>query len=185
MANRLIVPAYSPQDALGRSVPGAQLFTYEVTSTTDKFTYQDEDATVTNANPVVADGDGVFPDIYLDGAYRMILKDADGNELWDRDNVRAAPVSGSATIEFGYLAEAQAADLTGVQYVHIHSEFESPNDPINGRHVHFTGNVSVPDAGTGTIDLFYDAAGNEYAQDEQQRVKLNIIMTIITSDDPT
>lgn len=184
MANRFINPAYAPQDDIGRSLPGAQLFTYEPGTTTDKFTFSDEAGTINNANPVVAAADGIFPDIYLDGSYRMILQDADGNEIWDRDNVRAAPISSAVTFELDYLAEAQAADLSGIQYIFIHSELNAPTNPVNGRYFHFTGNVIPANAGTGTIELFYDAAGNEFAADREQRVNFEVSTIAIISDDP-
>jgi hypothetical protein len=63
----------------GRPVPGARLYFYRAGTTTPQITYQDFARTAAHANPVLADGNGVFPPIYLDEAlpdYRVLLTDS-------------------------------------------------------------------------------------------------------------
>lgn len=60
-------------------LPGAKLYFRQTGTSTPQNTYQDEALTVPHANPVVADGAGVFAPIYLDPSlpnYRVILADS-------------------------------------------------------------------------------------------------------------
>lgn len=60
------------------SLPGATLDFFEPGTTTRKDTFSDSGLTTANTNPVVADGSGVMPDIFLNGTYKVVLKDAAG-----------------------------------------------------------------------------------------------------------
>ena len=79
-------PRYSPMSGNGTSYPAAKLYFYETGTTTPKDTYSDAGLTTPNANPVVADANGLFGVIYLGtGDYKVILKDASDNTLWTVD----------------------------------------------------------------------------------------------------
>jgi hypothetical protein len=81
-------PRYSPMSGNGTSYPAAKLYFYETGTTTPKDTYNDADLDPAhvNANPVVADANGLFGVIYLGtGDYKVILKDASDNTLWTVD----------------------------------------------------------------------------------------------------
>lgn len=81
-------PRYAPMSGNGTSYPGAKLYFYVTGTTTPKDTYSDADLDPAhvNANPVVADANGLFGVIYLDsGDYKVILKDASDNTLWTVD----------------------------------------------------------------------------------------------------
>lgn len=83
-------PRYSPMSGNGTSYPGAKLYFYTTGTTTPKNTYADAGLVTPNANPVVADGNGLFGSIYLAaGDYKVILKDSSDNTLWTVD-----PLSG-------------------------------------------------------------------------------------------
>lgn len=83
-------PRYSPMSGNGASYPGAKLYFYITGTTTPKDTYADSGLVTPNANPVVADGNGLFGPIYLAaGDYKVILQDASSNVLWTVD-----PLSG-------------------------------------------------------------------------------------------
>jgi hypothetical protein len=65
--------------AANQLLPGAKLYFRQSGSSTPQNVYQDIDLTVPHANPVVADGAGVFDPIYLDSSlpsYRVILTDS-------------------------------------------------------------------------------------------------------------
>jgi hypothetical protein len=79
------VPQYS--DINGVPLPGNQLFFYETGTTTFKNTFSDAGLTTPNANPVVSDASGQIPDIFLDGTYKVVLKDADDVTIWTRDPI--------------------------------------------------------------------------------------------------
>lgn len=79
-------PRYSPMSGNGTSYPAAKLYFYETGTTTPKDTYSDAGLTTPNANPVVADANGLFGVIYLGtGDYAVTLKDASNNTLWTVD----------------------------------------------------------------------------------------------------
>jgi hypothetical protein len=64
-----------------QTLPGAKLYFRQSGSSTPQNVYQDIALTVPHANPVVADGAGAFPAIYLDPSlpsYRVILTDSAG-----------------------------------------------------------------------------------------------------------
>jgi len=66
---------------------GGKLYFYEVGTTTPKPTYSDNALTIPNANPVILSSGGLQPNVFLDGGYRVILKDKNDIQVWDRDNV--------------------------------------------------------------------------------------------------
>lgn len=73
-------PRFVAFDANGDPISGAQLYTYDsVATSTPKLTYSDAARTVDHENPVVADTNGVFPQIFgAEGdGYYLVLKDAD------------------------------------------------------------------------------------------------------------
>lgn len=69
---------------LGVYAPGAKAFIFETNTTTPLTTYQDAQSLTPHSNPVVADGDGKFPQIFYSGPTeaRVVLRTSD-NELID------------------------------------------------------------------------------------------------------
>ena len=65
-------------------------------STVRKTTYADSAETIANANPVVIGGDGVVPNIFGTGTYRVVVRTAEGAQLRQRD-----PVGGENSLSFG------------------------------------------------------------------------------------
>jgi hypothetical protein len=65
-------------------------------STVRKTTYADSAETIANANPVVLGGDGVVPNIFGTGTYRVVVRTAAGAQLRQRD-----PVGGDDSLGFG------------------------------------------------------------------------------------
>lgn len=75
-------------DEKGRTLPKAKLFFYENNTFNFKATYSDKAKTSVNPNPVIADGAGRFPNIFLDtGSYRVVLQDKKGVEISTKDDV--------------------------------------------------------------------------------------------------
>jgi hypothetical protein len=82
-----IFPQYLDDD--GNPLSGGEIYTYTAGTSTPKETYSDEDAAVPNTNPVVLDAGGRAV-IYIGaGAYKFVLKDADGNTIDTIDDVEA------------------------------------------------------------------------------------------------
>jgi hypothetical protein len=94
MANRIINPGSRHFNSQGTApLSGGLMYFYEVGTLNPKDTYADEEALTPNSNPVVLSAGGLEPNIFLDGAYRVILKDSSGVQIWDRDNVNSSPLS--------------------------------------------------------------------------------------------
>lgn len=73
---RLSSPQIRPLGLNLTTLPGARLYFYENNSTTPAVTYQDKAGEIPHANPVVADANGIFPQIFLEQKlYRMTLTD--------------------------------------------------------------------------------------------------------------
>lgn len=88
MAVRLVNPYF--QWVSGSSVvyAGAKLSFYTTGTTTPKATYSDANLSIANTNPVVADANGKFGDIFLTtGQYKVVLKDSADVTIWTADPV--------------------------------------------------------------------------------------------------
>lgn len=71
-------------------LPGAKVYFYSTGTTTPQNTYQDIDLTTPHANPVVADGNGALPVIYLDGSlgdYRVRIETSAGSLVYQVDDI--------------------------------------------------------------------------------------------------
>ncbi|MBU9579616.1 hypothetical protein KTE26_14370 [Ralstonia mannitolilytica] len=69
-------------DANGRPLAGGTVDFYVVNTTTRKDTFLDQAMMIPNSNPVVLDARGEAT-IWGTGVYRQVLKDAQGNTIWD------------------------------------------------------------------------------------------------------
>lgn len=94
---RLINPTPQFLDGNGDPLHSGLLYFYEAGTSTFKATYADAEETIANTNPVELDAAGRVPSIFYTGLSRIVLKDANGLQIWDRDNVG----SGSAFEPFG------------------------------------------------------------------------------------
>jgi hypothetical protein len=74
MASRFIMPTADVGKGLTPS-DGAKLSFFITGTSTPKDTFTTEAATVPNSNPVIADSNGVFPDIFIKGTYKVTLTD--------------------------------------------------------------------------------------------------------------
>ena len=88
MAVSMIGPKFYAWDANGEPLAFGKVFTYQARTNSPKVSFQSEDAIVENENPVILNGEG-YADIYLDGSYKIVVKDEDDNERWTADPVTA------------------------------------------------------------------------------------------------
>lgn len=70
-------------DANGRPLAGGKVSFYSVGTNTPKDTYQDDQLTILNTNPVILNARGEAS-IYGSGAYRQVLRDASDVLIWDQ-----------------------------------------------------------------------------------------------------
>lgn len=79
MASRFVIPQADVGNGISPA-DGSQLFFFATGTSNLQNTFSDEAAQIKNANPVIADGDGVFPDIWLVGTYKVVLQDKKGTQ---------------------------------------------------------------------------------------------------------
>lgn len=95
--SRLIDPFEQFFDGAGDPLIGGKLFFYESGSSTAlKETYSDSGLGTPNASPVLLNGDGRCPNVFGQGSYRVILVDANDQQILLRD-----PVGGSDANTYG------------------------------------------------------------------------------------
>lgn len=86
MASRFVLPFADVGQGIIPS-DGAKLFFFVTGTSTPKDTFSDAAGTIPNANPVIADASGVFADIFIDGSYKVQLKDKNDVQIWEADPV--------------------------------------------------------------------------------------------------
>lgn len=111
MANGMIGPKFYGWDENGLPLAGGKLYTYETLTNTPKATYDSEDQDVANANPIILNSEG-YADVYLDGSYKMVLKDSNDNDIWTTD-----PVSSTSAEEWVNCTAATYISATSVSIV--------------------------------------------------------------------
>jgi len=67
---------------------GAKMYTYDAGTTTNRPTYTTAAATVQHSNPVIADDQGIFPEIYGSGSFFIsIMNSTDTKLIYQADNI--------------------------------------------------------------------------------------------------
>lgn len=116
MASRFVIPNADVGNGISPS-DGAKLFFFDTGTSDERDTFSDEDATIKNANPVIADGDGVFPDIFIVGSYKVVLQDKKGAQTGFGE---ADPINELANVKDGRFSKTfktLAAAVTDVNLV--------------------------------------------------------------------
>jgi hypothetical protein len=100
----------------GTPAAGGKLYTYAAGTSAPKVTYADEAGTTPNPNPVPLDAKGEAT-IYWDGAYKVNLKQADGQQVtgYPVDNIKTDPggIWGALATVMANLAQSTGAGLMG------------------------------------------------------------------------
>jgi hypothetical protein len=79
-------PKFSALAVTGQPMAGGKLYTYEQGTTTPKAAYKDRAMATAHANPIVLDSNGEET-IYLNGFYKVVLKNSAGVTKWTMDKV--------------------------------------------------------------------------------------------------
>ncbi len=110
MASRFVLPFADVGNGISPS-DGALLEFFTTGTSTQKDTFSDEALTTKNANPVVADGDGIFPDIWLPdgGRYKVTLDDKNFVQKFEADPVVGLPSASLTTKTFDNVAAMVAS----------------------------------------------------------------------------
>ena len=131
MANRFTLPLSQDLDGNGDPYVGGKLHFYETGTSTPLDTYSDSTLSTANANPVVADANGRFGDIFMKTQdYKVVLKTTADVTIWTAD-----PVSGTATA-----TETKGADIASAEETDIGGS--------SGQYVEVTGTTKITELGT-------------------------------------
>jgi len=147
MSSRFILPLADVGNGISPS-DGAQL-TFFVTGTSDlKDTFSDEALLIANANPVIANSDGLFPEIWIaDGSrYKVTLKDKNNKQTWEED-----PVVGAISA----IASARTFDTKALMV--------ADEELVLGQTVDMSGYTAVDTGGGSSFDIV--AAGSAGVDD--------------------
>ena len=152
MSSRFILPFADVGSGITPS-SGAKLFFFFFATTSPKDTFSDQLSTPTpNANPVVANAKGVFPDIYIEGAYSVTLQDKNGKQIFGGATVLSTGASGE---NVGVFTLAEAVANTAAQ----DGQIVQITDRDNGQFTYKTGltpnamNIVAADKATLDLDL--------------------------------
>lgn len=105
MAGQVIPIGFRAADASGNAYSGAKLYTYIPGTTTNKSTYTTSALNVAQANPIVADSNGVFAQVWAsdNSVFDLVLKSSTGTTLYSFANEAALAIdtTGGITRDFG------------------------------------------------------------------------------------
>lgn len=124
-------PKFRAVGADGLALVGGKLFTYIEGTSTPKATYTSFTLGASNTNPVILDARGEA-DVWLDGAYKLVLKDSADVTIWTVDSIR--DLTQNQTFTGATLAGTLTVSSTAVTW--------SGNPTHSGNHT-FSGNVTV------------------------------------------
>ena len=146
--SRLTYPKFSAQNVSGLNLSGGLVYFYEAGTSTPKDTFSDEAFETENTNPVILDSRGEA-DIFLNGIYKIILKDADDVEIWTEDNFElplssqwgtlvpatfvsttSFTVTGDLTADFEQYRRIKCNDATTLYGVITSSSYSAPDTTV-------------------------------------------------------
>jgi len=116
----MIGPKFYAWDRNGKPLAFGKLYTYQARTNYPKATYNTEDQITENTNPIILNGEG-YADVYLDGAYKMVLKDKNDTEIWTSD-----PVTGE---QLGEWSVCLAASYVSPSSIIVSGNFSAKYKP--------------------------------------------------------
>lgn len=115
-ATQFYLPYQAAVKPTNIGAPGAKLYVYVPGTTTLRPVYSTSSLTTQLSNPVIADGAGKWPDIYLDGAltYKIVITDKAGTQLYSKDPyIPGVAPDASALAPYQAAAESAATSASG------------------------------------------------------------------------
>jgi hypothetical protein len=137
-------------DNNGAVAPGAKLYFFDATTTTPRTTYSDADLTSQRTHPVVADGYGRIPVIYLAyGSFDVKLTTSGGTQLfYQTDIANPAPFDDTTTFD------TTTVLTTGDIFCSLINGLRTGAVRLNGRTIGNVTSSATERANDDTINLF-------------------------------
>lgn len=124
MAVAIIGPKFYAWDSdTGKPLAFGKVYTYQAGTNTPKATFTTEGGETQNANPVILNGAG-YADIFLNGSYKVVVKDADDVEVWTSD-----PVSDPSQLQKEWVRQR---NITQVNTTTFTVDGELTDEYVNG-----------------------------------------------------
>lgn len=98
-------------DSNGNPLAGGLVYSYTAGTSTPQNTYTTSAGNVANANPVTLDSSG-GADIWINGSYKIVVKDSGGNTISTTDNITAFNNSATSTFTDAQLIIQDDGDNT-------------------------------------------------------------------------
>lgn len=114
MANPIQLPVVQFFDNNGNPLAGGSVWTFTPGTATPKTTWSDRNQNTLNTNPVYLDAAGRCS-LFGTGGYRVILKDANGNVLWDHDGSDVANYISDVNITGNLAVSGGITSQTAIQ----------------------------------------------------------------------
>ena len=132
MAQAMVMPKKYFFDRNGRPLAFGKVYTYQAGTNINQETFQSEAGDAANTNPIILNGEG-YADIYLNGSYRIVVKDKNDNEIWSADPV-SSPGYRLDTYKTFLIANGYSGDYgffeDGFEYVNTGDVGISENNEI-------------------------------------------------------
>ncbi len=115
IGNRFVQPLQQILDPTGVPYVGAKAFFYATGTSTFQNTYADVRCTVPNANPILTNSGGFWPNIFMiqAPAYRVRVEDPTGTVVYDVDPVSGVPTTGFGSYVPGFVPAGMIAPFAG------------------------------------------------------------------------
>jgi len=154
MADQALFDVLRAWDANGQPAPGATATFYASGTLTLISVYTDLTAATLGTNPVVADGDGVFPQRFITQAAKAVVADADGATLYTIDPV---PMVKS---DFGAAAAVSFSPSLLLPYSDVQSALDGGFEAVDGRINDLSAGKQDEDATLTSLSALSLAAGD-------------------------
>jgi len=115
IGNRFVQPLQQILDPTGVPYVGAKAFFYATGTSTFQNTYADVRCTVPNANPILTNSGGFWPNIFMiqAPAYRVRVEDPGGTVIYDVDPCSGVPTTGFGSYVPGFVPAGMIAPFAG------------------------------------------------------------------------
>lgn len=134
----LPAPELQFSDQNGKPYVGGKVYMYIPNTNTPKTTWKDAGQTIPNTNPITLDGAGRAI-IYGNGTYRQILRDINGNTIWDQ-------ITADYSTAAAYSSAGTSSGTPNAQIVN------APNfSSIDGQYISFLVGPGLTNTGAATL----------------------------------